>query len=276
MSVVVDVFGGGLGNLLFMHHAGYALARDTHRELLIQAEYNDPKRPNVSEYQQLFQHAKMIKRADMHNLQGNVANVGESSFGYVPWSQRIRDDAQHVVIHGYFQSYKYFEKYTTEIRDLLWANVREQYENVATRFHADRPTICLHVRRGDYLHLPQYHPTQSDAYYIECLHHIQRCANIEHPLVIVFSDDPAYVTSWVRKIMPNTEVIIDDTVDPVECLIKMSLCDHFIIANSSLSLNAYYLRKNANALLCAPQQWFGPQGPSFNIRDLVPDDAFVA
>lgn len=275
--LIIDVFGGGLGNLLFMHHAGYALAKDTGREFWIQTEYTDPKRPNVSEYKQLFRHAKMVHRHDVQRLHGVTAVIGEPSFGYIPWAQRIREDVEHIILHGYFQSYKYFQKYTTEIRDLLWKNVRETYHKVASRFETDRTTICLHVRRGDYLHLANYHPVQSDAYYIQCLKHIQQYA--ESPKVIVFSDDPLYVESWSKRlipdVLPNSEIVIDDTVDPVECLIKMSLCHHFIIANSSLSLNAYYLRKHTDAILCAPQNWFGPQGPSFNIHDLVPDDAYV-
>ena len=51
----------------------------------------------------------------------------------------------------------------------------------------------------------------------------------------------------------------------------MSLCDNFIISNSSFSLCAYYFRNVEQAKIVAPLNWFGPAGPKFDLNDLVPD-----
>jgi len=56
----------------------------------------------------------------------------------------------------------------------------------------------------------------------------------------------------------------------------MSLCDNFIIANSSLSLSAYLLRQNKKAKLVAPNNWFGPKlNIKFNINDFIPSNGII-
>ena len=291
--VLVDVFGSGLGNLLFMHHVGYAhckrLAQQANtdigadNQLWMQSEYHDPKRPNISVYADLFRHVRLVNQADKAALyqQGNTLYYHEPCFPYLPIPV-----ASNIVLEGYFQSYKYFIEYRHEIRDLLWGNVSTlmqvvicEYESISKNSETGlpcMPTVCMHVRRGDYLNLPQYHPTQPDSYYLDALRHIE--ARVGTVQVLLFSDDTPYAKEWSKKTLGNRSVYIDDThpdTGALSCLMLMSLCDHFIIANSSLSLNAYYLRANEDALLCAPANWFGPLGPRFNIHDIVPPSALV-
>ena len=53
----------------------------------------------------------------------------------------------------------------------------------------------------------------------------------------------------------------------------MSLCTHFIIANSTLSLASYFLRNNKDAILHGPLNWFGPGIPKYKIEDILPENA---
>jgi hypothetical protein len=54
----------------------------------------------------------------------------------------------------------------------------------------------------------------------------------------------------------------------------MTLCDDFIIANSSYSWWGAWLSKNPNKKVIAPIQWFGATGytKDHDTKDLIPND----
>ena len=121
----------------------------------------------------------------------------------------------------------------------------------------DKPTVSIHVRRGDYL-LPQYSFCNLDSdYYIKAI--VDNFMPIEDYNFIVFSNDIDYVK----------EVFVGDNiwfVDPIggekictdsekEDLALLSLCDHHIIANSSYSWWGAYLSKNPNKKVICPTNW---------------------
>ena len=121
----------------------------------------------------------------------------------------------------------------------------------------DKPTVSIHVRRGDYL-LPQYSFCNLDSdYYIKAI--VDNFMPIEDYNFIVFSNDIDYVK----------EVFVGDNiwfVDPIggekictdsekEDLALLSLCDHHIIANSSYSWWGAYLSKNPSKKIICPTNW---------------------
>jgi len=121
----------------------------------------------------------------------------------------------------------------------------------------DKPTVSIHVRRGDYL-LPQYSFCHLDSdYYIKAI--VDNFMPIEDYNFIIFSNDIDYVK----------EVFVGDNiwfVDPIggekictdsekEDLALLSLCDHHIIANSSYSWWGAYLSKNPNKKVICPTNW---------------------
>jgi hypothetical protein len=121
----------------------------------------------------------------------------------------------------------------------------------------DKPTVSIHVRRGDYL-LPQYSFCNLDSdYYIKAI--VDNFMPIEDYNFIVFSNDIDYVK----------EVFVGDNiwfVDPIggekictdsekEDLALLSLCDHHIIANSSYSWWGAYLSKNPSKKVICPTNW---------------------
>ena len=294
--VAVGTYGGGIGNLLFMHHAGYALAKRLGgAELWMLEEYDARHRPNIAAYKSLFKHVKMASHQEI--CDPSFERYTEPFFPFHPIKEPTYGK---IVINGYFQSYKYFYDYRKEIRDVLWSNERDLYYEAIMKhqaLHSDRVTICMHVRRGDYLTLQQYHPTASSDYYKLALEHVLNKLGIPAPgsgsgsvnvsvcglvKIVVFSDDIEFVKGWDDVLnvarLRNVSIYYEEEANPIKALMLMSLCDHFVIANSSMSLNAYYLRCEAaeNAILCAPKTWFGPQGPPFAIYDIVPPSAFVA
>jgi hypothetical protein len=260
MFVLLPV-GGGLGNLLLQHHFIYALARKHGLPVCISVSYHDPKRPHIIQYRHLFQHVQFVAVGQQHS----GAHLEEPCFRFTPPDLPTHSN-EIVTLRGYFQSYKYFDGYAKEIRDLLRGNVLTEWERISAKFAGLGAThvTCVHVRRGDYLGLPNYHTILGEDYYEQALSLLPR-----NTLLLVFAEDVAEIRGW--RVWQNTRVkFVEDEPDPVPTLFLMSLCHAFVLANSSLSLNAYYMREHDTALCIAPQKWFGPDGPTFDIFDIVP------
>jgi hypothetical protein len=229
---------GGFGNILFNVLIGYSLSVKYKLNLVFYKSYED-KRRKMDSYN-LF---KNLKYTD-HIVPGCYL-VREPSFFYF---DIVLESSKNYLLDGYFQSYKYSRNYIPEIKKLL-----QLPESLLE-------ATMLHVRRGDYLEMPNIHPVQTEEYFKKALDIISPSK------ILVFSDDMAFVKNW--KILTNYNCeFIDKDVE--ECFKLMMQCKNFIISNSSLSLLAYLLRNNQDAKLCIPQKWFGPDGPRFSISDLV-------
>lgn len=271
-AVVVEILGGGLGNLLFMHHVGYALSTKWGCPFYIQSEYTDcNNRPNMKgAYSTLFRHARFISPGQVGSL-GRVRMIRERG---MPFEEIAAVEGNEVIVlYGYFQSYKYALGYWSQIRDVMWSNVAADWSAMRLKhqqLHGENKTVCVHVRRGDYLNLQDYHPVASEAFYQQSFANVLGiCPEAK---MVVFSDDMPFVEAWPLLEPFRGRIHFEREPNPVLCLMLMSQCNHFIVANSSLSVNAYLLRsdKDKEAVVCAPKIWFGPRGPAFKYEDFLP------
>ena len=172
----------------------------------------------------------------------------------------------HVDLRGYFQTEKYFKHIEKEIRsdftfkDEILNPCKEMIESV------ENP-IALHVRRGDYIKNAENHFNLPRAYYEAALSKFDDNRN-----VIVFSDDPVWCHD--EGTFVDDRFIISENEDNRVDLCLMSLCDDFIIANSSYSWWGAWLSANKDKTVIAPAQWFGKTGytKDHNTKDLIPND----
>ena len=172
----------------------------------------------------------------------------------------------HVDLRGYFQTEKYFKHIEKEIRsdftfkDEILNPCKEMIESV------ENP-IALHVRRGDYIQNSENHFNLPIAYYDAALSKFDADRN-----VIVFSDDPVWCHD--EGTFADDRFIISENEDNRVDLCLMSLCDDFIIANSSYSWWGAWLSANKDKTVIAPAHWFGKTGytKDHNTKDLIPDD----
>ena len=171
------------------------------------------------------------------------------------YDSRLLTLSSPVKLHGYFQCEKYF----THCKDTILKEFEFKDEILARSFAkkstlGDKPLVGVHVRRGDYINLPQYHPVCTLTYYETAFEVINEYC--EDYNVVYFTDDP----NWVgNEMIPR----FGGTVargNAYEDLCLMSLCDHNIIANSSYSWWGAWLNKNDNKVV-SPRIWFGPAGP---------------
>jgi hypothetical protein len=155
-------------------------------------------------------------------------------------------------LQGYFQSVKYFAHCEDEIREIFSPS-----KDVETYVSSHTATgsipgerIGVHIRRGDYLNLSDYHVNLSMEYYTEAI------KTWDGP-VYVFSDD----ISWCKENFPADYY---SEGDPVQDLFLFASCPRKVMANSSLSWWAAYL---GGGEVIAPKQWFGPK-LNHNTKDL--------
>jgi len=247
---------GGLGNLLFCHANAFAFAKQNGLHLQAFINQGNSERPSILIYKiSIFKHLDFVQDTDYNNYYREP----EYKYHEIPKEARVLD--------GYFQSYKYSYDYQDEITDLLRSNCSETVSKMKTMYQdisEGLDTICVHIRRGDYFKTPDIHPIMSEDYYQESLSKF----DTSNKVLIIFSENSSEIENW--KVWENKKVHFVNVPDPVETLFLMSMCTHFIIANSSLSLYAYYMRENKSAQIEYPKNWFGPNGPSFDLNDLIP------
>jgi len=187
----------------------------------------------------------------------------------------------NVSLHGFFQSEKYFKHIEEDIRKDF--TFKDNWLEPCKEFRSQmgEEVIFLHVRRGDpnladkrgfkwaYTNLQSTHPVQPLEYYEKAL------AEFDDDLpVVVFSDS----IEWVKEqpffqgdrfmFSEPEDKHSDGALVPYLDLCLMSLCDHAIIANSSMSWWGAWLIQNPNKKVIAPNMWFGSDYADKDTKDL--------
>jgi len=181
---------------------------------------------------------------DKHIAIFNGPSKGESHHGFD--EDLFNNCPDDINLSGYFQSYKYFEDIKNKIkRDFTFLPT-------STEIIPQKNTLAIHIRRTDYLGLPEYHTNLSEDYYKSALDSIGQFSE-----AIVFSDD----IEWC-KTLPLFKNFNFSVGTPYFDLQLMSKCDKHIIANSSFSWWAAWLSESDSVV--APKQWFGPALPEHN------------
>ena len=168
-------------------------------------------------------------------------------------------------ISGYFQSEKYFKKFRNEVLELFEPD--SITENKIKEFFSNFnniETCSIHVRRGNYVDLKNYHFLQDIEYYKNSIDIIG--SNIHF---LIFSDD----IDWCKENFSFLEnkTFIDNFLD-YEQMYLMSLCSNNIISSSTFSWwGAYFARqrtpKKDSFVACFPKNWGRGMPPA---TDIIP------
>jgi hypothetical protein len=151
------------------------------------------------------------------------------------------------------------------VRDILaWepkflASIKAKYVHIL-----NKETVAIHVRRGDYVNNQAY-INLPPLYYLRAL--IERIPDWREKHLVFFSDDPSYV-KFHYGCLENACFLDGDEIDNL-CL--MTLCDHFVIANSSYSWWGAYLGEKPHSIVVRPQRHFSGSLASTSTSDLYPE-----
>src|SRR5262249_39041231 len=134
-----------------------------------------------------------------------------------------------------------------------------QYGPVESRLRKEilsTDAVGLHVRRGDYL-LPEgahMHIIGMD-YYRRAAELISE--RVLNPHFFVFSDDIQWCARTLDIRYPHTFVVQDQPSErwTAADFRLMTLCKHFVIANSTFSWWAAWLGSHQDKIVVAPSEW---------------------
>ena len=255
---------GRLANQMFQYASLKGIARNVGTDIIIPfwPDEVDDGMGNMLRSELFDSFDLEVQKGLLNN--GHAPVVQERFFHFDEELFRLCPD--HVNLQGYFQTEKYFKHIEDEIRKDFTFNseilepCKEMVESV------DNP-IALHVRRTDYVRNQANHNLLSIDYYDAALSEFDDDRN-----VIVFSDDPLWCHD--EGIFADDRFIISENEDNRIDLCLMSLCNDFIIANSSFSWWGAWLSTNKDKKVIAPSQWFGKTGytKDHDTKDLIPDD----
>ena len=159
-------------------------------------------------------------------------------------------------LEGYWQSSKYFEDYLDELRTVFtykgeFVDSNAKYRN--EMINSD--SVSIHIRRGDYLKLPQYQNICSEDYYLRAINYIK--AKVQSPVFFVFTNDIEWSKQFFSEKIESIKFVTgNDVQHSYMDMILMSYCRHHVIANSSFSWWGSMLsHDNTNGITIAPQKW---------------------
>ena len=236
---------GRLGNQLFQLSSLIGIANNLNYDWVVPPEYhaNDPLSNIYQCFDMDIDITKKILSSPTQTFEERHYHFDEELY------ENCLDNTD---LNGYFQSYKYFDHIREELlEDFTFNNTPEipQHEYVA-----------VHVRRGDYVNQPGYHPVCDTEYYKKAMDSFDKGIKF-----LIFSDD----IEWCKQQEIFQDCLFSNNQNNIDDLYLMSNATHNIIANSSFSWWAAYLNKNSGDVIC-PERWFGTNYSHYDMSDLRP------
>jgi SAM-dependent methyltransferase len=161
---------------------------------------------------------------------------------------------------GYLQSEKYFGSTRLKLKPQF---VEEQKARFPEIFQ--RETICIQVRRGDYVGNPNYFQLPA-TYYLDAL--ITRFSHWRDCNILVASDDIEYCRTHFEG-LPGA--CFPTGLSDIESMALASACDHFIISNSSFGWWCAWLGEKPHSKIVHSGHMFAGKLARKDARDYRPD-----
>jgi hypothetical protein len=227
---------GGLGNQMFQYAFGRAEASRLGTGLIL----------DISWY----------RKADRSFLIDKFGIADHKVISSRPFSYLAKKILPSGAIYdGFWEDQRYASSIRGQLlKEFVLRNPSKKFSDMRAGISED--AISIHVRRGDYLTVPDKLVLEYP-YYEKAVKLIMEQNRLTDPRIIIFSDDK----EWCRNNMASicgikTEIFDDPQVTSEEELVLMSCCRHNIIANSTFSWWAAFLNQNKVPTIIAPQSWY--------------------
>ncbi|GAP72761.1 alpha-1,2-fucosyltransferase [Candidatus Symbiothrix dinenymphae] len=257
---------GGLANQMFQYAFGQALGEDTlydvswferakserttSRPFCLDV-FNIPATVFVNRRPPLLARLvgkyKVVRERNWDEFQPEFLNLGGRGTNY---------------FKGYFQNERYLNCVKDKISaDFSLKNTMNSDNLELLKQIRNCNSVSLHIRRGDYVKQPDYHPLCGIEYY-------QAAMKMIEGHYFLFSDDIEWCKANAKTDMPMTIVDINSAETGYWDMELMKNCKHNIIANSSFSWMAAYLNPNPDKMVIAPKDWNKHNGEAISNRGL--------
>jgi len=293
---------GGLGNQLFQIFTVLSYSIDCkNMPAFPDIQYTEGMTTRTTYWNTLFIY---LQKYIFPNIFSYFPIFREKSFTYNELP--LIKESYNVILFGYFQSYKYFEKNKHKIFEMI--GLEDRQNEIRTRskyifsYNSDNNidfnnTISMHFRIGDYKMIQDKHPILTKKYYVNAIDYILKniikeqkhlTSNVRLTLLYFCElSDLLEVEKIVKEIKEDLEIVnnvkivnnenIELTfiqINPIfkdwEQLLIMSCCRYNIIANSTFSWWGAYFNRHIDQIVCYPSKWFGPS-LTHSTQDLFPE-----
>jgi Glycosyl transferase family 11 len=284
---------GGLGNQMFQYAFGRSLSCHLNTSLKLDLNY-------LADRPQVAAHTFREFSLNIFEIDVEVANFRKSSSinhyianpNVMLWKVRKKILGQTLYVEkrdswfdtevfnlkgdlyfeGNWQNLRYFDGIEDIVKqDFSFKNKLSEDLNRLADEIQNSESICLHVRRGDYVwqpHANKFNGLKGIDYFNSAVSLILQKLNDVR--IYVFSDDIAWcvenvkfdrIVRFVEYEYPNRQTH--------EYFRLMTLCRHFVIANSTFSWWAAWLSQNPSKIVVAPEKWF--EDSTIDTSDLIPE-----
>lgn len=242
---------GRCGNFLFQVAAGLAYA------LKHGLDFTVPDRTRDHKWNPIYMQHLVNRR---WNPRLHTIHIYEQGHAYqeIPFDEELvntfkeRGRSVNIILHGYWQSEKYFIDYREEVLKAF-----------AIPYNRNKGVVSVHVRRGDYLQYPDKHPPVSLDWYMEAVRYFELKG---YNNFIVFSDD----INWCKENFIGKKFEFSEGNNEMKDLELMSNCYHQINSSSTFSWWGAWLNRNPTKIVLTPKLWFVEGHGGLDVSDIVP------
>ncbi len=296
--MIITQLAGGLGNQMFQYALGRYLSLkhctllklDLHTLLdrqptpgMVFRDYdlsifNLPSLAKAHQWD--LAKAQLNRRWRLNALQDKLTKLGLSQPLLLvkekskSFSAEVMSTPDQAFLQGFWQSYRYFAPIEAIIRQdftfktpLLGASAQ-----LADAIRQSQ-SICLNVRRADFvdnIKSASFHGFVGADYYTRAVAHLH--AQLGHAAIFVFSDDVAWCEANLR--FPLRTTFVDHTHKGPKFgnyLQLMTLCQHFVIPNSTFGWWAAWLANQSSGHVIVPRQWYADPVANADTVGLLPE-----
>lgn len=180
-----------------------------------------------------------------------IVVTASSGIGYAP----IRKTKSNTLLLGYYQSYRWAQnsKIKGELSSISYLKDTKIIEQYGRESKTELPLV-VHVRLGDYLSEKNFGIPSKD-YYREGILKVLRTGKCKS--IWLFSDELEKAQTYIPDDISIPVRLISEVDESTAATLEvMRLGAGYVIANSTFSWWAAYLRKNEDAEIIAPTPWF--------------------
>ena len=249
---------GGMGSQLQSYASLTAVARANNKQIVFSKSMI--KRGCGIKVFELLNIPILIKPDEFFN-NFKLKNI---NFHTTPYDETLFNlDSSNYDLNGRFDLYTYwYNDIEDEIKNWRYndkvQNTAQQEFNTIQSKLGKKPTVSIHMRRGDYL-LPHHSFCElGNEYYTKAI--VENFMDVDDYNFIVFSNDIEFARDFIEG--DNIHFVEPKGVDAQsystsekEDLALLSLCDHHITANSSYSWWGAFLSKSINKKIICPTNW---------------------
>ncbi len=264
---------GGLGNQMFQYSFGYALSVRFGTQLFLDHSFLEQQPDSSYTYREYaldifnIQATRAAKKQlDVFTGKPSLISRLSCKIGLSNMAQKVQEphyhfaagickQKRHYYLDGYWQSPLYFKEYENELRNVFVFNnqLLKTSSSLQERMVATE-SVCVHIRRGDFIS-SNFHVVCSPHYYLQAMDYMRQ--QRVRPHFFLFTDDFA----WCKAIFGHLYdvEIVDESHNGIKYgnkLQLMTMCRHFILANSTYSWWAHWLANNPSAKVVAPKRWY--------------------